>query len=166
MPVICPTCQIVLPPVDRTRFSAHRLFRRLDARIDLVYVGGKVSELETTYFDVVREWGQSIESADSYTFGHCERVAQSALGEGPLSLFKTGFYGAFTRTYYPASVIAPINQLWAAHADGKVHSKRLQLHRHRPGRLIDIEDHPGADPVRSLDDRRRIFDKRALEQHQ
>jgi len=60
--------------------SAHRLFRRLDARIDLVYVGGKVSELETTYFDVVREWGQSIESADSYTFGHCERVAQRALG--------------------------------------------------------------------------------------
>jgi putative nucleotidyltransferase with HDIG domain len=27
----------------------------------------------------VREWGQSIESADSYTFGHCERVAQRAL---------------------------------------------------------------------------------------
>ncbi|MFN2571146.1 MAG: HD domain-containing phosphohydrolase [Gemmatimonadales bacterium] len=59
--------------------AAHRLFLRLDARIDLVYVGGKVAELETTYFDLVREWGQSIESADSYTFGHCERVAQSAL---------------------------------------------------------------------------------------
>ena len=24
---------------------------------------------------MVREWGQSIESSDSYTFGHCERVA-------------------------------------------------------------------------------------------
>ena len=59
--------------------TAHRLFRRLDARVDLVYVGGKVAELETTYFDVVREWGQSIESADSYTFGHCERVAQRSL---------------------------------------------------------------------------------------
>lgn len=59
--------------------KAHRLFLRLDARIDLVYVGGKVAELETTYFDVVREWGQSIESADSYTFGHCERVAQRAV---------------------------------------------------------------------------------------
>src|SRR6185503_11560551 len=45
------------------------------------------------------------------------RAAQNALGEGPLSLFKTGFFGAFTRTYYPASLIAPINQLWAAHAD-------------------------------------------------
>ena len=59
--------------------TAHRLFGRLDARVDLVHVGGRVSALETTYFDVVREWGQSIESADSYTFGHCERVAQSAL---------------------------------------------------------------------------------------
>jgi putative nucleotidyltransferase with HDIG domain len=59
--------------------QAHRLFGRLDARVDLIYVGGKVSELETTYFDVVREWGQSIESADSYTYGHCERVAQRAL---------------------------------------------------------------------------------------
>ena len=59
--------------------TAHRLFRRLDARIDLVYVGGKVAALETTYFEVVREWGQSIESADSYTFGHCERVAQRSL---------------------------------------------------------------------------------------
>jgi amidase len=45
------------------------------------------------------------------------RAAQNALGEGPLSLFKTGFFGAFTRTYYPASVIATINQMWADHAD-------------------------------------------------
>lgn len=59
--------------------AAHRLFGRLDARVDLVNIGGKVSALETTYFEVVREWGQSIESADSYTFGHCERVAQRAL---------------------------------------------------------------------------------------
>jgi amidase len=45
------------------------------------------------------------------------RAAQEALGEGPLSLFKTGFFGAFTRTYYPASLIAAINQMWASHAD-------------------------------------------------
>ena len=28
---------------------------------------------------MVREWGQSIESSDSYTYGHCERVAENAV---------------------------------------------------------------------------------------
>ena len=60
--------------------AAHRLFGRLDARVDLVDVATKVRKLEETYFAVVREWGQSIESSDSYTFGHCERVADYALG--------------------------------------------------------------------------------------
>src|SRR4051812_18694493 len=59
--------------------AAHRLFGRLDARVDLVDVSTKVLRLEETYFAVVRDWGQSIESSDSYTFGHCERVAGYAL---------------------------------------------------------------------------------------
>jgi putative nucleotidyltransferase with HDIG domain len=59
--------------------TAHRLFGRLDARVDLVDVSTKVGRLEETYFALVRDWGQSIESSDSYTFGHCERVAQYAL---------------------------------------------------------------------------------------
>src|SRR6266566_2715338 len=56
--------------------AAHRLFGRLDARAHLVHVAGKMAELEAAYLAVVREWGQSLESADTYTFGHCERVAQ------------------------------------------------------------------------------------------
>jgi putative nucleotidyltransferase with HDIG domain len=59
--------------------TAHRLFSRLDARVDLVDVSTKVHKLEETYFAVVRDWGQSIESSDSYTFGHCERVAGYAV---------------------------------------------------------------------------------------
>jgi len=55
--------------------TAHGLFQRLDARKDLVDVAGKVARLEDTFLAVVRDWGQSIESSDSYTFGHCERVA-------------------------------------------------------------------------------------------
>lgn len=59
--------------------TAYRLFGRLDARVDLVDVDSKVVALESTFLAVVREWGQSIESADSYTHGHCERVANLAL---------------------------------------------------------------------------------------
>lgn len=59
--------------------AAHRLFRRLDARIDLVDVATKRTQLESVYLDTIREWGRSIESADTYTFGHCERVADYAV---------------------------------------------------------------------------------------
>jgi len=59
--------------------AAYRLFHRLDARVDLVHVGGKMAELEGSYLDLVREWGQSIESTDNYTYGHCERVAKHAV---------------------------------------------------------------------------------------
>ena len=59
--------------------AAHRLFSRLDARVDLVDVSTKVHRLQETYFAVVRDWGQSIESSDSYTHGHCERVAGYAV---------------------------------------------------------------------------------------
>ncbi|MEO7512043.1 MAG: HD domain-containing phosphohydrolase [Gemmatimonadaceae bacterium] len=55
------------------------LFRRLDARTDVVDVAARLDDLEGTFLAVVREWGQSIESADSYTFGHCERVATYAV---------------------------------------------------------------------------------------
>src|SRR2546429_5541599 len=56
--------------------AAHRLLGRLDGGAHLVHVAGKMAELEAAYLAVVREWGQSLESADTYTFGHCERVAQ------------------------------------------------------------------------------------------
>jgi putative nucleotidyltransferase with HDIG domain len=58
--------------------AAYRLFRAMDAQADLINVARRVGELEGTYREVVREWGRSIESADSYTFGHCERVAERA----------------------------------------------------------------------------------------
>jgi putative nucleotidyltransferase with HDIG domain len=62
--------------------TAHELFQRLDARVDLVDVSGKMSELEGAFLAVVRDWGESIESADLYTFGHCERVAEYAVAVG------------------------------------------------------------------------------------
>jgi amidase len=49
------------------------------------------------------------------------------LAEGGLAIFKTGFYGAFLRTYYPTSVITAINQMWSTHADALSPRTKLSL---------------------------------------
>ncbi len=80
--------------------AAHRVFCRLAAKVDLGDVAAKVAKLEGTYLQVVREWGQSIESADSYTHGHCNRVADYALrvagalelDDGDLTRIRLGAY--------------------------------------------------------------------------
>ena len=80
--------------------TAHRLFRRIDARVDLVDITTKRADLESVYLDTVREWGRSIESADTYTFGHCERVAEYAvrvataldLPDSDLTVIRMGAY--------------------------------------------------------------------------
>jgi putative nucleotidyltransferase with HDIG domain len=59
--------------------NAHRLFGRLNARRDLVDVAAKMAHLEGIYLEVVRQWGSSIESSDTYTFGHSGRVAEYAV---------------------------------------------------------------------------------------
>ena len=59
--------------------TSHRLFTRLNARRDLVDVSSKTAQLESIYLEIVREWGASIESSDTYTYGHSERVASYAV---------------------------------------------------------------------------------------
>jgi len=66
----------------RSLNTAYRLFRQLNARTELVDVGGKIADLEGAYLRVVHQWGQSLESADSYTHGHCERVANFGVAVG------------------------------------------------------------------------------------
>ena len=57
---------------------SHALFTRLRARKDVADLGRKLEGLETTFLAIVRRWGESIESADQYTQGHCVRVADYA----------------------------------------------------------------------------------------
>ena len=54
---------------------AHRCFTTLRARHELADVGRRMARLEGDFLDVVRRWGDSIESKDARTLGHCERVA-------------------------------------------------------------------------------------------
>jgi putative nucleotidyltransferase with HDIG domain len=54
---------------------AHQLFAQLRAQRDLHDIDRRTLRVEGTFLDVVRQWGESIESKDAYTQGHCVRVA-------------------------------------------------------------------------------------------
>lgn len=57
---------------------SHALFAELRAGHDLADVDRRILRIESTFLDVVRQWGESIESQDAYTQGHCLRVADLA----------------------------------------------------------------------------------------
>ena len=59
----------------RSLNRAHRLFEELHARRELLDIDARLDGLESRYLEVVRAWGEAIESTDRYTAGHCERVA-------------------------------------------------------------------------------------------
>jgi putative nucleotidyltransferase with HDIG domain len=69
---------------------SYQMFRRLNARTELVDVGRKISNLEGTYLGIVHQWGESLESADSYTHGHCGRVATYGVAVGRALGFDAG----------------------------------------------------------------------------
>lgn len=60
----------------RSLNRAHRLFTDLTARRELVNIDRELDALEQSYLMVVQVWGESIESRDHYTAGHCARVAE------------------------------------------------------------------------------------------
>ena len=59
---------------------ASRAFSSLRARRELADIERRNSELERRFLEIVHKWGESIESKDRYTQGHCERVADIACG--------------------------------------------------------------------------------------
>ena len=88
---------------------------------------GDVRDLVLAAVDVLAKAGADVTKI-SIPAHHAIRAAQAALaGEGALALFKTGFFGAFTRTYYPAPLIAAINKLWASQADVLAPRTKLSL---------------------------------------
>src|SRR3954462_3149984 len=72
---------------------AHRMFTELKAKREIADLNRMTGRLERYFLEVVKHWGESIESQDKHTQGHCERVADisSALaaraGMDPTELF-------------------------------------------------------------------------------
>jgi putative nucleotidyltransferase with HDIG domain len=104
--------------------TAHRLFQRSGAQADLKDVTTKVVDLERIYLDLVATWGRSIESADGYTHGHCERVAQYATSVA-------------TRLGLNDSMITAVRVGAYLHDVGKVRVPHEILNK--PGRLTPAE---------------------------
>lgn len=74
--------------------AAHGWFSQLRAERDLDGIARRNGRLEERFLDVVRKWGESIESKDVYTQGHCVRVANVACALAELAGFdsKTLFW--------------------------------------------------------------------------
>lgn len=54
---------------------ARAIYSRVNALHRVAQIERRNSNLETRFLDIARRWGDSIEGADHYTQGHCERVA-------------------------------------------------------------------------------------------
>ena len=55
--------------------EAHSLYSQLKAQHRVAQVDKRNDALESRFLEMAKQWGNSIESKDRYTQGHCERVA-------------------------------------------------------------------------------------------
>jgi putative nucleotidyltransferase with HDIG domain len=55
--------------------EAHSLYSQLKAQARIAHIENRNGALESRFLELARHWGNSIESKDRYTQGHCERVA-------------------------------------------------------------------------------------------
>lgn len=58
--------------------QAHAIFATFKATREVLDIDKRLDRIEATYLEVMRAWGDSIESKDLYTAGHCSRVAEYA----------------------------------------------------------------------------------------
>jgi putative nucleotidyltransferase with HDIG domain len=55
--------------------ESHALYSRLKAQHRVAQVERRNSALESRFLEIAHQWGDSVESKDHYTQGHCQRVA-------------------------------------------------------------------------------------------
>ena len=117
---------------------ARRCFDQLRSRHEMADVARRMARLEGDFQDVAQEWGESIESKDLHTQGHCERVAElsTALAarvgfdEGTLVWFRIG-----ALLHDVGKLIIPADVL---NKPGKLSDEEWELMRRHPGAGVDM----------------------------
>jgi amidase len=87
----------------------------------------EIQESVLAAVDVLRRAGAVVSKISVPEHCHVRYAHEALMTEGALSLINSSYFGAFTRTYYPADVIAAIDSFWSAHADVLAPQNKLQL---------------------------------------
>jgi putative nucleotidyltransferase with HDIG domain len=119
--------------------QSHRLFSQLRARRELADVDRRTAELESDFLEVVRKWGDSIESKDRYTQGHCVRVADLACelwatvnGDDATSLF---WFRIGALLHDVGKLVVPAEVL---NKEGKLTAEEWDLVRGHPSAGVEL----------------------------
>ncbi len=123
--------------------AAHTWFSQLRAERDLDAIARRNARLEERFLDVVRKWGESIESKDVYTQGHCVRVANVACALAELAGFdsKTLFWFRIGALLHDVGkLIVPVEVL---NKPGRLNEEEWRIMKRHPEAgeelLADIE---------------------------
>jgi amidase len=76
-----------------------------------------VTDLVMAAVDVLADAGAIVTKISVPEQLTVQKAQQALSPEGARAVFQTGFFGAFTKTYYPAAWITAVNKLWAHQAD-------------------------------------------------
>lgn len=90
-------------------------------------VDREVQDLVLAAVDVLQSAGAVVRRISVPEHCHVRYPHEALMAEGALALFNSSYFGAFTRTYYPADIIAALNTFWSEHADVLAPRNKLQL---------------------------------------
>jgi amidase len=76
-----------------------------------------VSDLVMAAVDVLEKAGATVSKISVPEHLSIRKAFMAMMPESSRAVMQTGFFGAFTKTYYPASWITEVNKLWMHQAD-------------------------------------------------
>lgn len=78
---------------------------------------GDVSDAVHAAVQVLSDAGAKVETVSVPEHLVVNRAVRALQPEGSKAVFDTGFFGSFTKTHYPASLIAAVNRVWSEQPD-------------------------------------------------